>query len=405
MIARRVANRKPPMWGDWQNQPANFQQVETALMLDHLLTCIIPGKSDLMVLDVDVGKGRPVSELAEMVEDSLGPAFYSETTPSGGRHLFYRTGQPVRNSVWEGGELICGSGYVAIYAPEALLAAMENVQDAQLVDNTAWPLRQQQAASGRQQRRSRRASLPSAGLEGSLRTALGYIPCCELGYHDWFRILAGLHHTQACGVISNGLELAVEFSRTDPDRFKPGEVEYIFSKLRASPPGKRPITKASIFGIAKRYGHQQSKYRRHKRKNDKLKKPERQRQLVEMAWASAEFVEGVGWVYSGDQGDVGHHFDVTRQTINRDYGELQDERYVRRGPDRIVTTEKGAHAQATWMLGLRDNEGWRAHIAEQKQPAAESRRVRIGGRVYRMLAADRSGGIVELVPVEGRAPP
>lgn len=69
----------------------------------------------LMVLDVDVRDGKPGMEsLRKLVADGLTAPTYTQRTPSGGFHLFYRVPEPVRGGVniWPGIDVKSHGGYV-----------------------------------------------------------------------------------------------------------------------------------------------------------------------------------------------------------------------------------------------------------------------------------------------------
>jgi hypothetical protein len=69
--------------------PERFDVTRGALLLDSG-TCDNPDSTPLVVVDIDVRNDAAVGELTEWVEHKFGPARWQVTTPSGGRHLYYR---------------------------------------------------------------------------------------------------------------------------------------------------------------------------------------------------------------------------------------------------------------------------------------------------------------------------
>ena len=69
-----VANSsdKSPIAAGWKDSPASAADVAAARVDPALILGHIPGRVGLLVVDVDTGKGQPVSVLADAVRDSLG---------------------------------------------------------------------------------------------------------------------------------------------------------------------------------------------------------------------------------------------------------------------------------------------------------------------------------------------
>ena len=167
------ASSKAPISKGWLDVSAPLADVEAARADLSLLIGFVPYKSGLVCIDIDVGKGRPVGDWAEAVEESLGAPLCEVRTRSGGRHLFYRCDQPIGNRSWEGGKIRCDAGYAVLWNPGAVLAALEGLQDADPVDVTAWPISKPQAASRRQGRKPRRGVSAEQKQRGKSAESVG----------------------------------------------------------------------------------------------------------------------------------------------------------------------------------------------------------------------------------------
>ena len=117
---------KTPISKQWQSKRPTDRQVKAHLKKKGNLVGVIPGSHDCLVIDVDVsknGKGPDVNDAAEVLEPVLGARpFWTEKTPSGGRHLWYDVPPDrakVGNRKWEaegyGGDIRCDHGYVALW--------------------------------------------------------------------------------------------------------------------------------------------------------------------------------------------------------------------------------------------------------------------------------------------------
>ena len=94
------------------------------------LVGIIPGRSDWAVVDIDPPKTKgdmPVHERFAAVRHALGDPAFTNPTPSGGFHWWYRLeagGEPVPNWKLIVGDLRVDNGYVVLWAPERVAEAI-----------------------------------------------------------------------------------------------------------------------------------------------------------------------------------------------------------------------------------------------------------------------------------------
>ena len=134
-----AAADKRPLANNWRYCPASAEEVGAARVDPALLIGHVPYAAGLLVVDIDTGKDRPVCYWRDFVVDRLGAPLCEVPTRSGGLHLYYRCDQPVGNRSWEGGEIRCAAGYAVLWDEDAVLAALEGLQDADLVDVSTWP--------------------------------------------------------------------------------------------------------------------------------------------------------------------------------------------------------------------------------------------------------------------------
>ena len=213
VIAHRAT--KAPVAAGWRERPATAEEVDAAIGNPDRGVGFIPGRSGLLVIDIDVGKGRDVEKLAREVEASLGKPIDTFATPSGGIHLLYRCDTPVPDGKWAGGDVKCSSGHVMLWNLYGILTASESLEEVQAVDTTAWPIRKKQAAPSKDRRPHRRASRPSESFRNSMIGCLGYLDCKQASYHDWLYVGMGLHQCEQHGLIEDGLAM---WGRVEPDR-------------------------------------------------------------------------------------------------------------------------------------------------------------------------------------------
>ena len=415
------ASSKAPIAAGWLDAPASAADVEAALPDPDLLVGHVAGKVGLVVIDIDTDRGKPVSEWADMVEESLGPAVCTVRTRSGGLHLYYRCDQPVRDRQWPGGEIRCLSGYTVLWDADAVLAALEGLQDAELVDTAAWPVNGQQAASRRQVRKPRPASRPSRSREESLRAAMASIPCDKLSYFAWLFVGFGLHREEHYGWIEDGLGMWVEFSKTDPARYVEGECA---SKWHGFDPDGG-ITAKTIYALAKDFGYR-SGIRRRKPvykwgKSDDLDLNGRQQQELNHWYAQAKQERASrkdGLLVQVNQSETAALMGCSRRTVVRDVAHLQDQNRMREVGQEVVRHASGGHVERVYELipvstrhrkpisRIPDGQqaAWQEFV-EERQDVPEGPLVSMGGQIYVVIAPHITGGLPKLVPVESRAPP
>ena len=116
---------KTPLHKSWQRSAPSEAAVKRHLAADGLLG-IIPGKSGLLVVDVDVPPDADrIDEDALEALVAEHPPLASIPTPSGGRHLIYHRppgAEPIGNAKWElgplQGDIRCDRGFVVIWSPQ-----------------------------------------------------------------------------------------------------------------------------------------------------------------------------------------------------------------------------------------------------------------------------------------------
>ena len=238
-----TAADKRPLAKGWLRCAASAEEVEAARADPGRLIGHVPYAADLLVVDIDTGKDRPVWYWREAVRDHLGAPLYEVRTGSGGLHLYYRCDQPVGNRNWKGGEIRCAKGYAVLWDEDAVLAALEQIELVEPVDVSQWPIRHKTE----EQRR------PARGWPGQterVRSALRFIPCREVSYDEWLAVGMALHWGEAYGCVEDGLGLWRAWSATDPDRYKVGECAAKWRGFDA----EGGLTLGSFFWLAKRYG-------------------------------------------------------------------------------------------------------------------------------------------------------
>ena len=238
-----AAADKRPLAKGWLRCAASAEEVEAARADPEQLIGHVPYATGLLVVDIDTGKKRPVRYWREAVRDHLGAPLFEVRTRSGGLHLYYRCDQPVGNRNWEGGEIRCAKGYAVLWDEEAVLAALEQIDQVEPVDVSQWPIRYRTG-------KRRRAAKGRRGQTARVRAALRCIPCSEVSYDEWVMAGMALHWGEAYGCIGDGLELWRDWSATDPDRYKVGECAAKWRGFDA----EGGLTLGSLFWLAKRYG-------------------------------------------------------------------------------------------------------------------------------------------------------
>ena len=282
---------------------------------------------------------------------------------------------------------------------DAVLAAYECLEDAEPVDTTAWPISHQQAATRERRRMTRRARQPSRSLEKGLRVALTKTPCRRLVYEDWLRIGFGLHHAEAYGLIENGLDMWVEFSKTDPRRYRPGECAALWGRFDADPPDRDPVTIKTIFAIAKRNGYRPSEYRRRKAvhrwgQSDDPDLNGRQERELNILYSRAKQDRSSrkdGLLVQVRQGDVATVVGCSRRTVVRDFDHLKSVERLREVDQAVVKHESGGHIEKIYeLLPVSDrHQRPQRHFSQAEQEAWDAI------MQYRLRKAEEAAGPME----------
>ena len=220
------ARTKAPVYPGWLQQPATDDQIADADSEPYLLLGHVPGRSGLLVIDIDTDRGAPVSWWADAVEESLGPPVCTVTTQSGGLHLYFRCDQDIGNVCWEGGEIRCAAGHAVLWDEDAVLAAVENLDQHEPVDCSRWPI------SKRNPGTSASPDEWAGDQIGKVGAALRMIDCRATSYDDWIAVGHALHWADHYGHVEDGLRIWTEWSASDPARFPVGRVFGKVARLR-----------------------------------------------------------------------------------------------------------------------------------------------------------------------------
>ena len=371
------ARDKRPLSADHLIAPAVQSDVEAARSEPYLLLGHVPGRAGLLVVDVDVDAGAWREEVA----DSLGPPL-CEVRSRRGLHLYYRCHEQVGNRNWEGGEIRCTSGYAVLWDEQAVLAALENLADAEPVDTAAWPIGRRPGPDGTQR-------LGNPGQTGRVRAALQALDCAALGYDDWLYVGFGLHWGEANGCVRDGLELWRAWSEKDRARYRPGECAY---KWRTFDAGKQPRrrTLATLFWLADQHGWQgwrrpQARQPAAARAHPHLNA--RQLQLHSDLTALAAPGKSGRLTVSAAHEDLARLHNVSRKTIVRDFARLKACGYLRTVGRRTVREPGGGFVLPVYRPTSPDRERWLLLALLNAQPSEQPcATVRMPGEVWDIFA-------------------
>ena len=115
----------------WQEKRPSAGDVQgwLAKNADHNNVGMIPGSIGCIVIDIDRPKikGKPLPDEEEKaIVEKFEPPLASVMTPSGGRHLFYKTvEESVGNVRWRSGDIRHSTGYVVLYDVETVALTLE----------------------------------------------------------------------------------------------------------------------------------------------------------------------------------------------------------------------------------------------------------------------------------------
>ncbi|MDE0200202.1 MAG: PriCT-2 domain-containing protein [Caldilineaceae bacterium] len=374
-----AAADKRPLAKGWLRCAAPDEEVEAARADPERLIGHVPCAAGLLVVDIDTGKKRPVRYWREAVRDHLGAPLFEVRTRSGGLHLYYRCDQPVGNRNWEGGEIRCAKGYAVLWDEEAVLAALEQIDQVDAVDVSQWPIRHKTG-------KRRRAAKGRRGQTARVRAALRCIPCSEVSYDEWVMGGMALHWAEAHGCVGDGLGLWRDWSATDPDRYKVGECAAKWRGFDA----EGGLTLGSLFWLAKRYGWKGCR-RRGRRTGEKREQGHpllnaRQVAILDMLTALATPGKSGRLTITVLQQVLADHFGCCRETIVRDFKHLKACGYVRIVGQRIIREADGGFVVPVYRPTDPDMERWLQHVRAKRAPAKRVAIVHMGGGVCDIFA-------------------
>ena len=371
------ARDKRPLAADYLIAPATAADVAAARSEPWLTLGHVPGRAGLLVVDID----RDPAAYREEVIDSLGPPL-CEVRTRRGLHLYYRCHDAIGNRTWAGGEIRCTAGYALLWDEAAVLAALENIADAEPVDATAWPLAGS-AGAGNADRTAR------PGQTRHVLAALKALPCAELSYDDWLYVGFGLHWGEAHNAVEDGLRIWMEWSATDPRRFRFGECAYKWRGFDAEKMPRRR-TLATLFWLAKQHGWQR------RRDGQRQQRPAaaahahphlnaRQLETHSILAAIAKGRPGRRTVSVLHQVLADHH-KVSRKTVVRDFAHMKACGYLRIVGRKVVREADGGFALPVYRPIDPDRERWlQLAQANARPPDRDGPVVRMAGEVWDIL--------------------
>ena len=370
---------KRPLAKGWLRCAASAEEVEAARADPGRLIGHVPYAADLLVVDIDTGKDRPVWYWREAVRDHLGAPLYEVRTGSGGLHLYYRCDQPIGNRNWEGGEIRCAKGHAVLWDEGAVLAAIEQIELVGPVDVSQWPI----CHKTEEQRR------PARGWPGQtarVRSALRFIPCREVSYGEWLAVGMALHWGEAYGCVEDGLGLWRAWSETDPDRYKVGECAAKWRGFDAD----GGLTLGSLIRLAKQHGWKSFR-RRGRRTGKRRSRPHprlnaRQVAILDILTALATPGKSGRLTITVLHQVLADHFGCCRGTIVRDFDHLKKCGYVRTVGQRIVREADGGFVVPVYRPTDPEMERWLQHARANRAPARRVAVVEMAGGVCDIFA-------------------
>ena len=112
----------------WQKHKPDALQAERWLAGDGQKLGLVPGSLGLIVIDIDKKSGALPADEVTAIEAKFGTALANVETPSGGRHLFYRSAEDhFGNKKWRSGDIRHSTGYVALYDIGAVRSAVDKI--------------------------------------------------------------------------------------------------------------------------------------------------------------------------------------------------------------------------------------------------------------------------------------
>ena len=374
-----AAERRPLAKG-WLLRAASAEEVEAARADPGRQIGHVPYAANLLVVDIDTDKDRPVWYWREAVRDHLGAPLCEVRTESGGLHLYYRCERPVGNRYWAGGEIRCAKGHAVLWDKEAVLAALEQMDLVEPVDVSQWPIRHKAE-------KRRRRTKGWRGQTKRVRSALRFIPCREVSYDEWLAVGMELHWGESYSCVEDGLELWRAWSATDPDRYRVGECAAKWRGFDAE--GGRTL--GSLFWLAKRYGWRGCR-RRGRRTGKRSRRPHpllnaRQVAILDMLTALAEPEKSGKLTITVRHQTLAAHFGCCRETIVRDFKHLKKCGYVRTVGQRIVREADGGFVVPVYRPTDPEMERWLQHARANRAPARRVAVVEMAGGVCDIFAS------------------
>ena len=398
-----AAADKRPLLNNWKCCAASAEEVGAARVDPALLIGHVPYAAGLLVVDIDTGGDRPVCYWRDAVADQLGAPLCEVRTRSGGLHLYYRCDQPVGNRSWAGGEIRCAKGYVVLWAENAVLAAIEQMDLADPVDVSQWPICHKTE--------ERRRPLEGASDQTDrVQSAVWSMQCRQVSYDDWLAVGMTLHWGDAQSCIDDGLGLWRAWSATDPDRYKVGECAAKWSGFDVN--GGRTL--GTLFRLAKLNGWKGCR-RRERRVGKKRIQPQpplnaRQLKTHDILTTIAKPGKSGRLTVSVPHQVLADRHGCCRKTIVRDFAHLKARGYVRIVGQKTIRETDGGFVVPVYRPTDPDMEKWLQHARANRESAKRVAVAYMAGGVWDIFAPIPGSGLPFLrrrsdSEVAPRAPP
>lgn len=264
----RPQRKDPLIKNGFKNATTDLQQIAAwwHQWPDANVAIVTGRQSGLVVLDVDPRNGGDVSLDFLETEHSALPETVESLTGGGGRHLLFE--HPLsgtiksRNGTLAPGLDIKSDGGYIIVPPSTHPSGnryewevTHGPDDFPLAPLPSWLLEKLTAEKNERSHsngtgHAHFSDAKRAAILADLKDALSFISAVD--YDTWLHVLMALHSIDAG---SDGFNLAVEWSKTCPEKFDPDDCQNRWRSLH----GDGGITYRSIFDLAKKAGWQRAK--------------------------------------------------------------------------------------------------------------------------------------------------
>ena len=138
---KTAPNPKAAVEREWQKKKKPTADMVSLWVDEGVNVGLQPGSIGCAVIDIDVPKNKDSDEQKKFVAaeaaaiiNQFGPPLADIETPSGGRHLFYKSADEFAGNIkWRSGDFRQSSGYVVMYDIAAVCGVVEKLPDAPLL--------------------------------------------------------------------------------------------------------------------------------------------------------------------------------------------------------------------------------------------------------------------------------